>query len=161
MRKVMIGAVMISAMSACSYQPFGPPCSGFLPEGESGLTIVRGSAEEEAARFEYYQCLARRAVEEGQYRTGIAYEEGLGTAIDLEKALYWYRQAASPKSGFEFRTSVSGRTKGQYLPYPTGEKSEGHEGAKLKLKSLRSTQRKYQPHSELYPPPLKQGSFSV
>lgn len=134
-RMAFVTAISI-ALGACTTAPFGETCGLVLPDGEGGLGS-RGNSAREAARFDYYRCMASEGVEEAQYRLGIAYEEGLGTEINLKKARRWYEKAAAPKSGWEFSTSVSGRTKGQYLPYPTGEKSDGHEGAKRRLEQLR------------------------
>jgi TPR repeat protein len=74
---------------------------------------------------------------EGQYRLGVAYEDGLGTGIDLDKARWWYEQAAEPRSGVALKRSwLSGTTYGQLLPYADGEVLPGHSVAGERLRLL-------------------------
>ncbi|MEO0410412.1 MAG: hypothetical protein AAF221_01055 [Pseudomonadota bacterium] len=122
--------------TSCTYAPFGPQCSNALPDGQAGYPVERGADEEEAALFDYYRCLAKNGVEEAQFRLGIAYEEGLGTEVDLGEARYWYSRAARRKYGIDSGISVVGGTKGQRVPRSSGEISEGHQEAKDRLKQL-------------------------
>ncbi|MBQ0139919.1 MAG: sel1 repeat family protein [Kurthia sp.] len=47
----------------------------------------------EKALFWYLQAANQQDVE-GEYNVGFCYESGIGTAIDLKKAKYWYHRAA-------------------------------------------------------------------
>lgn len=141
LRMSTLALMCAAAVSGCnktySYAPFGAPCAGKLPDGETGF-MPQGSAAKEASRFPYYRCMARRDDMEGQYRLGVAYEDGLGTAIDLKKARWWYEQAAEPRSGVALKRSwLSGTTYGQLLPYTSRKAKPGHPAAQARLNKIK------------------------
>lgn len=56
--------------------------------------IGSGSSDDEAKAFPYYLTAASSGYAKAFLRTGVCYLNGIGTAKEIEKALYWLRRSA-------------------------------------------------------------------
>lgn len=70
--------------------------NNLLAQSNMGLIFANGAGIHEYDKaFKWFSIAAENGSAEAQYNLGIAYEKGVGTKVDFEKAKYWYKKSAS------------------------------------------------------------------
>jgi hypothetical protein len=106
-----------------------------VPSSYMGISFTPGAAASDL------QDLARRAQvgdKQAQLDLGIAYEEGRGVAVDLERAEGLYRMAAANSGGviWIYSPPVGNGTSGRVIPIDRGKIEGGLLAAKSRLHLL-------------------------
>jgi hypothetical protein len=118
-------SLLAALLSACA-----------APTSYMGIGFSPGAASPEL------QMLAQRAQtgdKQAQLDLGIAYEEGRGAAVDLERARKLYAQAAATSGGkiYIYQSPVRKGGRGRVVPVNLGPVIRGLEIAKVRLDGLR------------------------
>ncbi|MFC7049656.1 tetratricopeptide repeat protein [Emcibacter nanhaiensis] len=85
-----------------------------------------GEVEGQEQLFKYYKCRAEHDDEEAMYRTGLAYELGIGVPINYKKAMKYYFKAGDRANGMEYDYYLTN----QFLKLPL---DKGHAEAQYRL----------------------------
>jgi hypothetical protein len=54
-----------------------------------------GTSQSDGDAFKWYEAAAKNGSGRGQFDLAACYQHGKFVAVDLEQAIYWYRQAAA------------------------------------------------------------------
>lgn len=109
--------------------------AGCARSSYAGIPLAPGAAPP------HLQQLAQAAMagdKQAQLRLGIAYEEGQGVPLDLDRARHLYRLAATTSGGtiHVYSPPVGRNGRGQVIPVNTGPIQPGLAEAKLRLVRL-------------------------
>jgi len=122
-RKTAAGLLGALALAACA------------PTTYAGIPLRGGAADSEL------QELARRAHagdKQAQLQLGIAFEDGLGVPVDLDRASRLYQQAASDSGGavYIYSPPVGREGSGRVIPVANGPRRQGLAAARARLVRL-------------------------